>query len=87
MVTVCARGFALLGAQVAALPRSTDPAADEALAELHERIRRLQEAGGVGDRTLQEATWQFHSMGEGLAAMDLRPGMSGLTDSTAGRTL
>ncbi len=114
------RGFALLAAKVAALPRTDDPAADlvaagvsgfrawalaypalfrvtfqqsvtvppevrrrftpageEALETLHERIRRLKETGGAGDRTLLEATWQFHSLCEGLAALDLRLGMLG----------
>ena len=32
---------------------------------------------GCGDRTLLEATWQFHSLCEGLAALDLRLGMLG----------
>ncbi len=114
------RGFSLLAAKVAALPRTDDPAADlvaagvsgfrawalahpalfrvtfqqpvtvpaevrerftparvEALETLHERIRRLQESRGAGGRTLLEATWQFSSLCEGLAALDLRLGILG----------
>jgi WHG domain-containing protein len=109
------RGFALLAAQFAELPRTDDPAADlilgsvlgfrawalahpalfqvtfqqraiaspevrarfeparkEALEILLERIRRLQDSGGTGGRTVQEAAWQFSSLCEGLAALDLR---------------
>lgn len=109
------RGFALLAARVAALPRTDDPAADlivgavsgfrawalahpalfqvtfqqratvspevrkrfepartEALETLLERIRRLQDSGGTAGRTVQEAAWQFSSLCEGLAALDLR---------------
>ncbi|MEV5282997.1 helix-turn-helix domain-containing protein [Streptomyces sp. NPDC051994] len=114
------RGFALLAANVAALPWTDDPAADlvvagvsgfrvwaldhpalfqvtfqqraiappevrerfeparlEALGTLLERIRRLQESGGTGGRTLQEATWQFSCLCEGLAALDLRLAATG----------
>lgn len=113
------RAFDLLGARVAAVPRSDDPAADlvaagatgfrtwalehpalfrvgfqhqvsippevwsrfgtsadRALGALHELIRRVEEAGGLGGRTLERATWQFHALCEGLAAMDLRAGMT-----------
>ncbi|MFF8597921.1 TetR/AcrR family transcriptional regulator [Streptomyces sp. NPDC015232] len=109
------RGFALLAAKVAALPRTDDPAADlteaavagfrawalahpalfqvtfqqraiaspevrrrfepartAALETLLERIRRLADSGGTGGRTVQEAAWQFSSLCEGLAALDLR---------------
>jgi AcrR family transcriptional regulator len=114
-----ARAFELLGAQVAAVPRSDDPAADlvaagtvgfrdwalhhpalfrvgfqhqvlvpqevwsrfgtsaeRALDALRDLIRRVQEAGGLGGRTLEEATWQFHALCEGLTIMDLRDRMS-----------
>lgn len=111
------RAFDLLGRQVAALPRSDDPAADlvaagavgfrdwalhhpalfrvgflyrlslpgdvwsrfdtaaeRALGALRDLIRRVEEAGGLGGRTVDEATWQFHSLCEGLAIMDMRGG-------------
>lgn len=120
------RGFALLAAKVAALPRTDDPAADlvtaavsgfrawamahpalfqvtfqqrasappevrarfeparrEALATLLERIRRLQESGGTGGRTVQEAAWQFSCLCEGLAALDLRLATSGRQPDSA----
>ena len=114
-----ARAFDLLGARIAALPRSDDPAADlitagtmgfrrwalehpalfrvgfqhqvsgryevwarfansaeRALAVLYEMIGRVQRDGGLSGRTVEQATWQFHSLCEGLAAMDLRGGLS-----------
>jgi AcrR family transcriptional regulator len=117
---LCVRAFDLLGARVAAQPRSGDPATDlvaagtmgfrawalehpvlfrvgflhqvsipkavwsrseasaeRALATLHERIQHVENAGGLGGRTLQAATWQFHSLCEGLAIMDLRNGSPG----------
>ncbi|WP_370095503.1 TetR/AcrR family transcriptional regulator [Streptacidiphilus sp. MAP12-20] len=120
------RGFALLAAKVAALPRTEDPAADlivaavsgfrawalahpalfqvtfqqrataspevskrfeparvGALETLLERIRRLRDSGGAGGRTLQEAAWQFSSLCEGLAALDLRLAASGLEPDSA----
>ena len=121
------RGFALLAAQFAELPRTDDPAADlilgsvsgfrawalahpalfqvtfqqraiaspevrarfeparmEALEILLERIRRLQESGCIGGRTVQEAAWQFSCLCEGLAALDLRMATWGREpDSTA----
>lgn len=52
--------------------RRFEPARAEALETLLERVRRLQDAGGTGGRTVQEAAWQFSSLCEGLAAMDLR---------------
>ncbi|MCX2180023.1 TetR/AcrR family transcriptional regulator [Streptomyces sp. SKN60] len=109
------RGFALLAAKVAALPRTDDPVADliagcvsgfrawalahpalfqvtfqqraianpevrerfeparrEALEVLLALIRRLQDSGHIGGRTVLEATWQVSSLCEGLAAQDLR---------------
>ena len=114
-----ARAFDLLGARIAALPRSDDPAADlitagtmgfrrwalehpalfrvgfqhqvsvryeiwarfansaeRALAVLYEMIGRVQRDGGLSGRTVEQATWQFHALCEGLAAMDLRGGLS-----------
>jgi AcrR family transcriptional regulator len=110
-----ARAFDLLGARVAAVPHSDDPAADliaagtlgfrqwalehpvlfrvgflyqvsvpgdvgarsgtsagRALGALHKLIRRVEQAGGLGGRTREQATWQFHALCEGLAIMDLR---------------
>ena len=119
------RAFDLLGARIAALPRSDDPGADliaagtmgfrrwalehpalfrvgfqhqvsvryevwarfatsaeRALGVLYQMIGRVQQDGGLAGRTLEQATWQFHSLCEGLAAMDLRGGMPGSdTDS------
>ena len=112
------RAFDLLGMQIAALPRSEDPAADliaagaagfrrwalehpalfrvgflhqvsvapqvwarfgtsaqRALTTLHELIRRVEQDGGLAGRPLTAATWQFHSLCEGLAAMELRGSM------------
>jgi AcrR family transcriptional regulator len=114
-----ARAFDLLGAQVAAVPRSDDPAADliaagttgfrrwaldhpalfrlgfqhqvtvspdvwsrfetsaqRALDVLQTMIRRVEEAGGLAGREVEDATWQFHALCEGLAIMDLRAAMS-----------
>jgi AcrR family transcriptional regulator len=47
-------------------------AAREALAVLHRRVGRLEAAGRLGDRTVQDAAAEFHSLCEGLAAMELR---------------
>jgi len=122
------RAFELLGEQVAAVPRSQDPAADlvtaatlgfrywvlehpalfrigfqhqvsiphdvrlriggsaeRALGALHDLIRRLEHAGGLGGRTVQEATWQFHALCEGLAIADLRAGTPQPSDDTTAR--
>ncbi|WP_406510406.1 TetR/AcrR family transcriptional regulator [Streptomyces sp. NBC_00212] len=49
-----------------------EPARREALETLLKRIRRLQDSGGTGGRTVQEAAWQFSSLCEGLAALDVR---------------
>ena len=48
------------------------PAAERALPALHRRIARLRDAGRLGDRTVAEATWEFHATCEGLAALELR---------------
>jgi AcrR family transcriptional regulator len=50
--------------------------ADRALGVLHELIRRVEQAAGLGGRTLEQATWQFQSLCEGLAVMDLRRGIA-----------
>ena len=47
-------------------------AADAAFAVLLERIARLEPAGLLGDRTVIEATLQFHALCEGLAAVESR---------------
>ena len=47
-------------------------AAREALAVLHGRIGRLEQAGRLGDRSVSDAATEFHSLCEGLAAMELR---------------
>jgi AcrR family transcriptional regulator len=47
-------------------------AAREALAVLRRRIARLEEAGRLGDRSVSDAATEFHSLCEGLAAMELR---------------
>lgn len=60
----------------------SDASAQRALAALHERIRRVEEAGGLGGRTVQEATWQFHALCEGLAIMDLRARMPSPANET-----
>ena len=49
-----------------------DEAAERALVTLHRRIQRVQDAGGLGSRTLFDATWEFHATCEGLAAVELR---------------
>lgn len=50
------------------------PAAHRALETLSARIRRLADAGGLGGRTVDAATWEFHALCEGLAAVELRGG-------------
>jgi AcrR family transcriptional regulator len=45
-----------------------------ALAALEERMARLRTAGGLGGRTVADATLQFHALCEGLAALELRGG-------------
>jgi AcrR family transcriptional regulator len=47
-------------------------AADAALAVLVQRVARLEDAGLLGDRTVTEATLQYHAMCEGLAAVERR---------------
>ncbi len=46
--------------------------ANAALDGLKARIERLSSAGLLGKRSVGEATWGFHALCEGLAAMELR---------------
>ena len=65
-----------LGVQQIAVPaeatQTISTAAARALIPLHRRVGRVQEAGGLGTRSLTEATYAFHSLCEGLAAVELR---------------
>jgi AcrR family transcriptional regulator len=115
LAALCARAFELLGAFVAQVPPSADPAADlvtaatmgfrrwalehpalfrigfvyqlslpaavfdaaggprlRALDALYDLIRRVERAGGLGGRTVVEATAQIDALCEGLAIMDMR---------------
>jgi AcrR family transcriptional regulator len=47
-------------------------AARVALAALHRRLARLEAAGRLGERSVRDAAVEFHSLCEGLAAMELR---------------
>ncbi|HEY5179366.1 MAG TPA: TetR/AcrR family transcriptional regulator [Dermatophilaceae bacterium] len=47
-------------------------AATVALGSLHARIARLSDNGGLGHRSVPDATWEFHALCEGLAALELR---------------
>jgi AcrR family transcriptional regulator len=64
------------GAQRALPPRDSShqvrAAANAALNLLKERVARLAQAQSLGDRTVSEATLQFHALCEGLAAVELR---------------
>lgn len=51
-------------------------AANHALTGLHERIRRVDEGGRLGNRSVSTATWEFHALCEGFAALELRCTMS-----------
>jgi len=44
----------------------------EALANLEERVARLDADGVLGGRTVRDATREFHALCEGLAAIELR---------------
>ena len=46
--------------------------AERALAGLEALVERLAAARGIGDRTVRDAARGFHSLCEGLAAMELR---------------
>jgi AcrR family transcriptional regulator len=65
-----------LGIQQTAVPpdiaATMVPAAERALGALHRRISLVEKAGALGDRSLPDATLEFHSMCEGLAAVELR---------------
>jgi AcrR family transcriptional regulator len=52
--------------------RRVSDAADAAWAVLRERVARLDDAQGLGDSTVTEATLQFHAMCEGLATLERR---------------
>ncbi len=52
------------------------PAAREAWLSLEARFRRLQEHGGLPDRTVAVAARQFNALCEGLAAMERRGSMT-----------
>ena len=47
-------------------------AASSALAVLGQRVARLEQAGLLGERSVYDATCQFHALCEGLAAVELR---------------
>ena len=47
-------------------------AAFRALAVLRERVARLGDASGLGDRPVEAAVWEFHALCEGLATLDAR---------------
>src|SRR3954451_5238213 len=49
-------------------------APSDALAVLSRRLLRLQEGNLLGGRTVRDATFQFHALCEGLAAVELRNG-------------
>jgi AcrR family transcriptional regulator len=53
-----------------------ETSAERALDILRDLIRRVDQAGGLGGRTVSEATVQFHCLCEGLALMDLRGGLN-----------
>jgi AcrR family transcriptional regulator len=52
--------------------RQVRAASSAALDLLKERVARLKRAQSLGDRTVNEATLQFHALCEGLAAVELR---------------
>src|SRR4051794_70011 len=53
-------------------PAGVGSSAARALRSLHELIQRVAIDGGLGGRTLEQATLQFDSLCEGLALMELR---------------
>ena len=52
-------------------------AANDALAVLSQRLSRLQDKNLLAERTVAEATIQFHALCEGLAALELREALPG----------
>ena len=58
------------------------PAAREAWRILETRFQRLQDAGGLGDRTISVASRHFNALCEGLATMELR-GLDGTRERRA----
>lgn len=52
-------------------------AANDALAVLSERLSRLQAKNPLAERTVAEASIQFHALCEGLAALELRGALPG----------
>jgi AcrR family transcriptional regulator len=65
-----------VGVQLTDVPTETftaiGAAAERALVPLHRRVGRLLDAGGLGARSMADATLQFHATCEGLAAVELR---------------
>lgn len=49
-------------------------AANRALAELHAKVARLDDAGLLHGRSVQQAALEFHALCEGLAAVEFRCG-------------
>jgi AcrR family transcriptional regulator len=118
LVALGARAFSLLGAAIAGLPATEDPAADlveagvavfrcfaighpslfrigvqrtmgspelardfahaaaQAFAGLEARVTRVEAAGLLGSRSVQDAACEFHALCEGLAAVELRGRMT-----------
>lgn len=56
------------------------PAAEAAMVHLEQRLARLESAGLLGGRSVQDAACQFHALCEGLAALELRGGFSRMPD-------
>jgi AcrR family transcriptional regulator len=50
----------------------TYKAAEHALTRLLSRLNRLQQAGMLRHRTIEEAAWEFNALCEGLAGLELR---------------
>jgi AcrR family transcriptional regulator len=65
-----------IGVQQTSVPepvrQTIQAAAERALLTLVRRIERLQAAGGLGQRSMSDATCQFHCTCEGLAAVEIR---------------
>ena len=65
-----------VGVQRTALPPHVTAgfsgAATSALRSLQDRVARLEADGALGNRSVAEATWEYHALCEGLAAVELR---------------